>query len=561
MTPRLTIVPSGACRRTATSLVGAVALLGGLLAFLGPSSAQAVAAQAPGPCGAVLLAGSSWLGGGGVPVYSNGQNEGSGSGCSGTNYITNQYVTHVESGSEWQCTEMVNRLYLTRGWTRSFWSGNGGESALGAHDSMYDEAPPSLSGQPNGSISYVGPGDVVSINEFDNGVFQADGHVAVVNTPGRVTNGPVDLVSQNSGDPANADVERTANLADGALTIPNSGKWTYIVIGVVHAPTAAAATTRGVRVLGGNLDVPDAMVMSGDDLYVANRAGGSVIKEVIQGTVIWVGGSVTEFDVLTGTVVRVIAGPAYRFRQPDAIVLSGGDLFVANSWGGWITELNAATGRLVKIISGNTYPGPMLLIYDGPMVLSGEDLFVFGGTAVTELNVSMGTRVRVFRGFHGPGGTNPMALDGDDLFVGTYAGATGYSVTEVNIVTGTVVRVISGPAYRFNNLAAMELYGQDLFVANGSGSSVTQLNASTGALVRVIPGFDVPVAMALSGNDLFVANILADSVTELNASTSALVRVFSGPSYKFAEPDDIVLSGPDLFVANWTGNSITELPV
>jgi hypothetical protein len=218
MTLRLTIVPSGPCRKIAASLVGAVALVVGLLVFVGPPSTQAVAAQTPGPCGTVLLAGSSWLGGSGVPVYSNGRDEGSGSSCGGTNYITNRYVSRVESGSEWQCTELVNRLYLTRGWTRSFWPGEGGESALGAHDSMYDEAPPGLSSQPNGSISYVGPGDVVSINEFKNGVFEADGHVAVVNTPDRVTSGQVDLVSQNSGDAASADVERTANL----------GRWTVV---------------------------------------------------------------------------------------------------------------------------------------------------------------------------------------------------------------------------------------------------------------------------------------------------------------------------------------------
>jgi hypothetical protein len=292
MTLRLTIVPSGPCRKIAASLVGAVALVVGLLVFVGPPSTQAVAAQTPGPCGTVLLAGSSWLGGSGVPVYSNGRDEGSGSSCGGTNYITNRYVSRVESGSEWQCTELVNRLYLTRGWTRSFWPGEGGESALGAHDSMYDEAPPGLSSQPNGSISYVGPGDVVSINEFKNGVFEADGHVAVVNTPDRVTSGQVDLVSQNSGDAASADVERTANLVDGQLSIPNSGKWTYIVIGVVHRPlSGAGGALAGINVIGWGFNTPDAMVLSGTDLFVANVDGNSV----------------TEIDATTGALVRVVS--------------------------------------------------------------------------------------------------------------------------------------------------------------------------------------------------------------------------------------------------------------
>jgi hypothetical protein len=44
MTLRLTMVRSGRCRGIAKSLVGAVALLGGLLALLGPASAPADAA-------------------------------------------------------------------------------------------------------------------------------------------------------------------------------------------------------------------------------------------------------------------------------------------------------------------------------------------------------------------------------------------------------------------------------------------------------------------------------------------------------------------------------------
>jgi len=81
---------------------------------------------------------------------------------------------------------------------------------------MYDEAPTGLSRQPNGSISYVGPGDVVSMNVFDDGVFEADGHVGVANTAGRVTSGQVDIVSQNSGDAAVA-------LLGQATAIPNPG--------------------------------------------------------------------------------------------------------------------------------------------------------------------------------------------------------------------------------------------------------------------------------------------------------------------------------------------------
>jgi hypothetical protein len=106
---------------------------------------------------------------------------------------------------------------------------------------MYGEAPSSLTKQPNGSISSVGPGDVVSINLYDAGSFVADGHVLIVNTTGTVTSGTVPLVSQNGGDSSNAIVQSSATLSNGTLTIPNSGAWSYSVIGVVHAPNGGAA--------------------------------------------------------------------------------------------------------------------------------------------------------------------------------------------------------------------------------------------------------------------------------------------------------------------------------
>jgi hypothetical protein len=207
----------------------------GSLVGLAPNAS----AVAPGACGSTLLAGSSWLGGNGVDVKSNGGDEGTGVSCAtGSNTVGG-----VTSGLKWQCVELVDRLYLTRGWISSTWHGNGGRSSAAARDSMYDEAPATLSKQPNGSISSVGPGDVVSINEYFDGGFQADGHVLVVNTSGVVTSGTIPLVSQNSGDPASATPQRTATLSGGTLTINGAGGgWTYSVIGVVHAPGGSTST-------------------------------------------------------------------------------------------------------------------------------------------------------------------------------------------------------------------------------------------------------------------------------------------------------------------------------
>jgi hypothetical protein len=215
----------------------------GLCPFLVPQSARAASraelAAAPaspavssGACGSVLLAGSQWLDGLGVDVESNGPDQGTGTSCGGTSYVNN-----VLAGFEWQCVELVNRLYLTRGWTSVYWPGNGGDSSPTSRDSMYDQAPSSLSRQPNGSLSYIGPGDVVSVNEYDNGVFVPDGHVLIVDSTTRVTSGTINLVSQNDGSASDAITTSTATLTGGTLTLPSSGGWSYSVIGVVHAPS------------------------------------------------------------------------------------------------------------------------------------------------------------------------------------------------------------------------------------------------------------------------------------------------------------------------------------
>jgi hypothetical protein len=214
------------------AVLAAVLVPGSLGLMVRAPAAPAASAIPPGGCGDVLLAGASWLGGGGVDVHSNGTNEGSGASCS----TTISRVNNVVAGSEWQCVELVNRLYLKRGWIHSTWSGDG--------DQMYDTAPGNLTKQPNGSVSSVSPGDVVSIQEFLNGARQDGGHVMVVNSSGTVTSGTVPLVGQNGGSPTNATTTRNAILSGGKLTIAGGAGWSYTVVGVVHAPPAR----RGVAV-------------------------------------------------------------------------------------------------------------------------------------------------------------------------------------------------------------------------------------------------------------------------------------------------------------------------
>jgi hypothetical protein len=124
------------------------------------------------------------------------------------------------------------------------------------------------------------------------------------------------------------------------------------------------------------------MVVDKDDLFVAS--GDELCASPPYGCPNF---AVTEVNANSGAVVRVISGGSFDY--PDAMVVDGADLFVANAAlsgkGGEpsVMEVNQATGAVVRVISGRTYK------FDGPdaMVVDGPDLFVLNsdGNSVTEL--------------------------------------------------------------------------------------------------------------------------------------------------------------------------------
>jgi hypothetical protein len=173
-----------------------------------------------------LLESSNWLNGQGVDVYSNYPNQGISSGgaaCGGKNFQNG-----ILTGYQWECVELVNRLYLTHGWISQNWYGNGGGT-----QSMYYYAPSNLVKQPNGSITKLAPGDAVMFNVSG----APDGHVAVVNT---VSGSSVQFVSQNFGTDSSPQVFTTGTISGGTLTVNVPG---MSVIGVVHAPVENVANT------------------------------------------------------------------------------------------------------------------------------------------------------------------------------------------------------------------------------------------------------------------------------------------------------------------------------
>ncbi len=375
----------------------------------------------------------------------------------------------------------------------------------------------------------------------------------------------------------------------------------------VSSASLTTAGRKGVHVFGWGFSAPSDAVAVDGKVYVANlndhvieidAASGALIRVISDrsfgaygddlaaraGRLYVAGGrSITELNASTGRVLKVISGKSYRFNFPGSMAFDGPDLFVANAepqsangrGRGSITELNVLSGALVRVISGPPYDflAPSLAISKGHLfVVEGPtgaslDGASPGGRSVTEYDVRTGAVLRVISASkYRLDETDAVQTVGGDVFVSSGYPGPVYRLTEIDGSTGALVRVISGRKYHLNEIGDVTPHGHDLFVANGGNRSVTELRIRTGALVRVLSGaryqFNSPLALAFSGNSLIVTNFLGNSVTELDASTRKLLRVVTGSPYRFDDPAAEVSDGGDLFVASgvYDGyNAIDEL--
>ena len=186
---------------------------------------SAVKASATDTCGKVLLGpdttpATPWLQGDGVDVHSNGADEGTATDCvtgAGAE-VYNLSVNPPQYGDAWQCEELAQRLYNTRGW----YSGT-----FGAYAALIYSSPPSgMTTQAQGHIvlANVAPGDMVVTKE------DTYGHVFIVNSVNLTAN-TISVVDQNGADGGTS----TLDFSGGSLTdatIPNY----FVFSGIVHSP-------------------------------------------------------------------------------------------------------------------------------------------------------------------------------------------------------------------------------------------------------------------------------------------------------------------------------------
>lgn len=198
--------------------------------------------------------------------------------------------------------------------------------------------------------------------------------------------------------------------------------------GIVEINPANGSLTRVIH--SKDLYSPVAITTNGGDLWVTN----GYTKPVL------------EFNVSTGSLVRVIDDPDDRFNNPLGIAATAGDVWVSNSEGpSAMTEINASTGSLVQVVPAT------------------------GSWTANPRGLSTGPSPAT------------VAVDQGHVWI-----ANTSNVVEIDSDSGSLIRVVNADADDFNYTRFLVVDGAHIWTSNSLSNSVTELNSSSGALERLV---------------------------------------------------------------------------
>jgi hypothetical protein len=270
-------------------------------------------------------------------------------------------------------------------------------------------------------------------------------------------------------------------------------------------------------------DRPTAITSYGPDIFVANETG-----------------SVSELSAADGALVRIIAGPSYRFVHPVALQVADSTLLVLNAGrsagsspvGGSITEIDPATGSFLRNVSGSSYA------FEDPAAFaaSGHEVFVADerANAVTEVRISNGALIRVVRG-QGLSAPDGIGVASGRVWVADRATS---AATEIAAASGRVLATDtdSDADYGFWTPSTVLASGASIFIATPFGTSpmVTKLSATTGRPSWYMCNTNGPYyfsllsAFAVSGSHLWVASRSGANSKTPGAVTGSLTELSTG---------------------------------
>lgn len=353
-------------------------------------------------------------------------------------------------------------------------------------------------------------------------------------------------------------------------------RWSLRVVGLsigcafclLVGAAAADAAVGKAHVAGGRLsehalssfDEPMALAVVGEDVWVANEAAVPAPRGPT--------GSLTELDASTGMVLDTLPFGSYHLWGPDALTVSGADLYVGNftQGCGCVTEVNVTSGAYIRALGLNkswSYNGAVTSV-----AVSGADVWIAEGNLgrVVELATTTGHRLHTLTAQSVPFSNinsrrpGPISLvsNGRVLFG---IDANG-SVVEIKETTARISKVISAQHTGLDAPSAAISLDGNLWVSDAAGSTaLVEIDETTGAVVRRVSdgaiGLSDCTAIASDGNDLWLAD--SDAVAEINATTGAELLHLSAPSYRFDGVSSLATDGTHLWATNAAGNSVTEI--
>ncbi len=366
---------------------------------------------------------------------------------------------------------------------------SGGSSITGAAGTAF----------PGHSITYT----IVASN---TGPSQANG-VSVVDTlPSSLVG--ITYTAVTTGGASGFTASGSGSIDDTNLTLPGGSTITYTVHATVGSSasgtlsnTATLLSTQGAPInasLITGLDEPQAVAVSGGDLYVASA------------------GTIGEYNATTGATIN--ASLITGLGLPFSLVVSGEDLYVADL-DGTIGEYNAITGAPINaaLVTGQGSPIGI--------AVSGGDLFVVNSGAdgsISEYNATTGATINasLVTGLSDPYG---VAVLGGDLFVTNsfYNPSSFYPTGSISEYTTSGVLVNASLVSGIPGPYALTESGGDLFVANYNGGTVGEYTTSGATVNPALISVQYPTNVAVVGSDVFVTSQTAGTVGEYNLGTTS----------------------------------------
>jgi YVTN family beta-propeller protein len=267
-------------------------------------------------------------------------------------------------------------------------------------------------------------------------------------------------------------VVRTASRSTLAGLPPNG-------IGVLHPDgTMTDGLPTGVR--------PEAIAYGAGSLWVANRAGNTVVRVD------------PKHDRILETIQ--VAG------APTALTVTGRDVWVASFNADSVWRINADSGTVVRPIQVGIRPAAIVGDEAGVWVANSGD------NTVQRLDPITGNADAPIGVGNGPDG---LALDRKTLWV---ANARDNTVTPIDTKTG---REASAPVPVGTGPRGILLAAGRVWVANSLSNSVSRIDPLTNN-VTAVPVGDGPAALAVTRSTIWVGNEFDGAVTRIDAQTGQL---------------------------------------